>query len=106
MVTATPRRAFRRFGEAPRISSPRYLTLPLTLPLAARRPKAARKSWLLPEPDSPTTPRHSLSRMARLAFFTASTVPSAVSKRTFRLVISSSGVIGLLGPRRHAAHRQ
>src|SRR5580704_7361936 len=32
---------------------------PLTWALGASRPMAARKSWVLPDPDSPTTPTHS-----------------------------------------------
>ena len=71
MVTALPRNLFNWPVGALRISVPRYFTLPLALPLPASNPKAARNSWLLPEPLSPTTPRHSLSWMVRLASFTA-----------------------------------
>src|SRR5579862_5132707 len=75
----------------PSISSPRYLTLPVARPFVASRPMVARKSWLLPEPDSPTTPRHSPSSMVKLALRTACTSPSGVWKRTSRLVTSKIG---------------
>src|SRR6478736_9372473 len=104
MVTAPPRMAFRRLEDAPSISSPRYFTLPSARPLAESRPKAARKSWLFPEPLSPTTPRHSPSWIERLASWTACTSPSAREKRTLRPVISSSAAIGspVLGVKRVA----
>src|SRR5438093_10491479 len=40
------------------------------------------KIWLLPEPDSPTTPTVSPSPTLKLTPFTASTIPSGVEKRT------------------------
>src|ERR1700760_1110589 len=75
----------------PNNSWPRYFTLPVARPLPERSPMVARKSWLLPEPDSPTTPRHSPSPMVKLALRTACTSPSGVEKRTSRLLTSKIG---------------
>src|SRR5579862_1291685 len=75
----------------PSISSPRYLTLPVARPFVASSPMVARKSWLLPEPDSPTTPRHSASPTVRFSDLTACTSPSGVAKWTSRSLISKIG---------------
>src|SRR5262249_40971760 len=77
----------------PSNSSPRYFTLPVARPFAASSPMAARKSWLLPEPDSPTTPRHSASPTVRFSDLTACTSPSGVAKWTSRSLISKIGAV-------------
>src|SRR5581483_1525888 len=56
---------------------------PLTLPLLASIPSVARKAWLLPAPDSPTTATHSPRRTSSEKSLTAATSPSGVLNRTF-----------------------
>src|SRR5258708_6577683 len=67
-----------------RSSAPRR-AWPATRPLGGRSPNAARKAWLFPAPDSPTTPRHSPGATASDRFRTACTSPAGVEKVTFRL---------------------
>ncbi len=43
-----------------------------------------RNAWVLPAPDSPTTPTLSPSSMAKLRSLTAATSPSGVANRTER----------------------
>src|SRR5690606_23101233 len=69
-------------------SSPSNRAEPVTRPLAAIRPITAMKVWLLPEPLSPTTPRHSPGRTSSDTPRTAGTSPSGVSKVTDRSRIS------------------
>src|SRR3569832_626599 len=71
----------------------RYFTLPVAVPLPASNLMVVWKSWLLPEPDSPTTPRHSPSSMVKFALRTACTAPSGVEKRTSRLLTSKIGAL-------------
>ena len=49
-----------------------------------QQPSAARKAWLLPAPDSPTTPRHSPGATASDRSRTACTSPSGDAKVTLR----------------------
>src|ERR1700749_3484184 len=99
IVILEPRSLFNAFCGAPRISSPRYLTLPVAWPFCASSPVAPRNSWLLPEPDSPTTPRHSPAPTVRSSLRTACTSPSGVVKRTSKSLISSivSAISAILG---------
>ena len=53
-------------------------------PLAANSPMMVRNTWLLPEPDSPTTPTVSLTPTVNDTSLTALTSPSGVSKRVSR----------------------
>ena len=51
---------------------------------------AASADWLLPEPLSPTMPTHSPGETPKEIPFTAFTIPSGVSKSTFRPVTVKS----------------
>ena len=84
MVMREPRSRLSFTCGRPSSSWLRKITLPVARPFDASRPVAARKSWLLPEPDSPTTPRHSPADTLSEIFFTACTSPSLVAKRTSR----------------------
>src|SRR3990172_4152771 len=75
----SPRTRWSRAGGSPRISAPRNLTLPRAGPFAANNPMIDMKIWLLPEPDSPTTPTVSPGPTAKLTSLTALTSPSGVS---------------------------
>ena len=79
-----PRMLRSTFAGAPISSWPLNLTEPVASPLPARRPIAAMNIWLLPEPDSPTTPTTSPLAMSKVAPLTAWTMPSGVLKRTWR----------------------
>ncbi len=76
MVILQPRSRFSRLGPTPRISSPLNRTAPSARPFWANRPMTVMKVWLLPEPLSPTTPRHSPLATFRETPRTASTTPS------------------------------
>src|SRR5262245_53856028 len=65
--------------------------LPVARPFEAKSPMTAMKTWLLPEPDSPTMPRVSPASTARLTLFAASTTPSGVAKRISRSRMSRTG---------------
>ena len=61
---------------------------------------------LLPEPDSPTTPKTSPSSMARSSRSTARSVPLALRNSTDRLLISTSDIrFSALDRARRANHR-
>ena len=53
-----------------------------------------RNSWVLPEPDSPTTPRLSPGATAKLTSLTAATSPSGVAKRVVSPSTASSEACG------------
>ncbi len=82
IVILEPRMSFSWPGFSPSSSLPLNLADPSARPFCANRPITAMKVWLLPDPLSPTTPRHSprptLSETPR----TASTTPSCVWNRT------------------------
>src|SRR5215471_4494202 len=81
----------------PSSSAPRKRALPVARPFAARSPITLRNAWLLPEPDSPTTPTVSPSAIAKDTSLTALTSPSGVSKRVLRFSTSSSATSTILG---------
>ena len=86
-----PRISLSCLRSSPFISTPSNRIDPSTLPLAAVRPIAASTVWLLPEPLSPTRPRHSPGATLNDSFFTASTSPSCVWKDTERSRTSRMG---------------
>src|SRR5512137_122468 len=69
-----------------------------TWPGRRTSPMTAANVTLLPEPDSPTTPRHSPGRTSRSTPSTAVTTPERVAKRTTRPRIASSGAAAPFGP--------
>src|SRR6185503_14087718 len=64
----------------------------VTRPGKGTRPIIASMEMLLPEPDSPTTPRISPASRSRLTSSTARSTPPMVGKRTQRLRISTSAM--------------
>ncbi len=82
IVIFEPRMRLRSPSFSPSSSWPLNFAEPSARPLAARRPITAMKVWLLPEPLSPTTPRHSPRPTLKETPRTASTTPSWVEKRT------------------------
>ena len=66
------------------------MTEPVAQPFVAKRPMIDMKIWLLPEPDSPTTPSVSPARTSKLTPFTALTSPSRVENRVSRLLTSNT----------------
>ncbi len=91
MVIFEPRSRFRAAGFNPSTSSPWNRIEPPARPLRAKRPMAVMKVWLLPEPLSPTTPRHSPAATQRLTPRTAWTRPSWVAKSTVRSAMDRMG---------------
>src|SRR5579872_4479502 len=69
-------------------------TLPRARPLALSNPSAARKIWLLPAPDSPTTPTHSPGATSRLTPCTARMSPPGAVKLTSRSRMQSASTAG------------
>ena len=59
MPTRAPRTRSSSASASPSSSVPPSSARPLARPLALSSPSAPRNSWLLPAPDSPTTPKHS-----------------------------------------------
>jgi hypothetical protein len=91
MVIFEPRILFRAWGLSPKSSWPLNRMDPVARPLPASRPMAVMKVWLLPDPLSPTTPRHSPAFTDRDTPRTASTRPSSSWKLTFRSSIDRMG---------------
>ena len=91
MVILEPRMRFSLWTGRPSNSWPLNLIDPEALPFRARSPMAAMKVWLLPEPLSPTTPRHSPLATASEMPRTASTSPSWVEKPILRSSIDRTG---------------
>jgi hypothetical protein len=86
-------------ASAPAAPGPRTGPSRWRRPLPASRPMTVMKVWLLPEPLSPTTPRHSPAATDRDTPRTASTRPSWVWKLTFRSSTARTGWdTGTLGP--------
>ena len=56
IASRTPRIRFSSRAGRFRSSWPRKRALPVQRPFLASRPMIERKAWVLPEPDSPTTP--------------------------------------------------
>jgi hypothetical protein len=81
---ADPRILSSLSGAAFKISWPSNVTLPEHLPLAAVRPIAAIRIWLLPDPDSPTMPSTSPRRTSKLTPSTARTQPCSSLKSTVK----------------------
>src|SRR5688572_27623219 len=52
-----------------------------------------RKAWVLPEPDSPTTPTAAPWPTSKLTSLTAATSPSGVAKRVVRSVTARTALI-------------
>ena len=52
-----------------------------------------RKAWVLPEPDSPTTPTAAPCSISKLTSLTAATSPSGVAKRVVRPVTARTALI-------------
>ena len=71
---------------------------PLPRPLRARRPMIDMKIWLLPEPDSPTTPSVSPFWIEKSTPPTAFTAPSWVAKLVLRPVTSRTAAIAVSDP--------
>ena len=91
MVIFEPRIWLSSCRDSLETSRPWKLIEPETSPLPAGRPITARKVWLLPEPLSPTMPRHSPGATSNDSDFTASTRPSGVSNATLRFRTSRMG---------------
>ena len=81
MPMPAPRTRSSAAGGRSRSSRPRKRALPCARPLAASSPITARNSWLLPAPDSPTTPRHSPAATARSSPSTAAPCRRACGTR-------------------------
>src|SRR6202030_1317086 len=90
MAMRLPRMRFNSSGAIPSSSAPRKRALPVTRPFAARSPITVSNVWLLPDPDSPTTPTVSPSAIAKDTSLTALTSPSRMVKRVLRFLTSSS----------------
>ena len=82
MPIPAPRTRSSAAGASPSSSVPRKRALPCARPFAASRPITARNTWLLPAPDSPTTPRHSPRSTARVTSRAAVILPRGVSNVT------------------------
>ena len=82
MPIPAPRTRSSAAGVSVSSSVPRKRALPCARPFPASRPSTARNTWLLPAPDSPTTPRHSPRSTASVISRAAVTVPRGVSKVT------------------------
>src|SRR5215831_16852600 len=99
MPMPAPRMRSSAAPESDRSSVPRKRALPF----AASRPSGARNTWLLPAPDSPTTPRHSPGATERAMSCAATMRPRGVSNATVRCESSStappwaSGAAGIEG---------
>src|SRR6516162_6566693 len=93
MPICAPRTRSSAAAGSPMSSLPASSALPVARPFAARSPITARNSWLLPAPDSPTTPRHSARLTESVTSCTAATGPCGVSKLTLssRTLSSASG---------------
>src|SRR5580692_12787019 len=91
MLTRAPRIDRHWAGVQLRSSRPSSLIDPLTFADSGTRPIAARASMVLPDPDSPTTPRVSPAAMEKLTPRTASIWPASVGMLIRRSVTSSSG---------------
>ena len=91
IVIFEPRILFSARGFSPSSSWPLNRIEPLALPLAASRPMAAMKVWLLPEPLSPTTPSTSPRATLKETPRTALTIPSWVLKSIFRSSMERTG---------------
>src|ERR1700674_4337568 len=96
MATRLPRMRFNSSCRIPMSSVPRKRALPVARPLAANSPMIVRNTWLLPAPDSPTTPTVSPSPKANDTSLTALTSPSGVSKRVLRWLTSRSATSTVL----------
>src|SRR6202030_2144008 len=93
MAMRLPRMRFSSAGAIPSSSAPRKRALPVARPFAARSPITVRNVWLLPDPDSPTTPTVSPSAIAKDTSLTALTSPSGMVKRVLRFLTSSSATM-------------
>src|SRR5947209_14526370 len=93
MAIADPRSVRSPRGCKPTSPRPRYLTDPDTVALPGRSPSTASIVTVLPEPDSPTTPRTFCGSSVRSTPRTADTGPSGVGNVTSRPVISRTGAI-------------
>src|SRR5215472_13374393 len=92
MPTLAPRTRSSAAAGSPRISCPSSRALPAARPFAASSPKTPRNSWLLPAPDSPTTPRHSPRDTESVTSCTARSGPCGVSNVTLSPLRLSTGV--------------
>ena len=93
MLTRAPRIDRHWAGVQLRSSRPSSRIDPLTFADPGTRPRAARASMVLPEPDSPTTPRVSLAAIEKLTPRTASIRPASVGMLIRRSSTSSSGLL-------------
>src|SRR6056297_570285 len=80
----------------PSNSWPRNFTDPSARPFSASKPIIAIAVCVLPDPDSPTTPRVWPGSRSKLKPLTACTTPSGVSNRTVRSRTSSRATTVLL----------
>src|SRR5260370_32448738 len=91
MVSLEPRMRFNRGAGAPRVSLPSKRPLLWAAALRARRPRAAMKICVLPDPDSPTMATHSRAATASDTCRTAKMLRSGCEKLTVKSSMLNMG---------------